>query len=534
MFNFLNKKEKKEEKNFNNVNKKTKLSKSISNIKTISKPLPFWQRMFNGAKISNTFSDWTPFLKSGNSHTTENFDLLIARCRDLYDNSPIIKKYISLCNQNIVGESGFILQTLSKDLIKNDIIEKRWKKFCEKENFEITKRLSYVEFLEVSVKSLKIDGEVLFINVIENGKYKTQIIDSMRINNQLNMKNSDNGNQIIGGVEVNDLGEIEALYIHDYSDQTFLKNHMIKNTPTIRISKENFNFVFKQENAEQLRGYPSIANVLAKVKNLDEFKEQALKAARIGVGYNLYLQQTEDNAPPLSIFSENAINEENEENIDNNIDNENSIIQKENQPFHTIEGNTEIMSMPKGYTVEGFQGKYPDQIYSSFNKTAVQEISAGLNVSPLFLGNDTSDINYATSKVIMNEEQISWRKEQNFIIENICSVIYKNWLKQELLNKIDYFDEDKKQNFTLTIDDYEELSKHKFYGRSWPHIDPLKEADAQEKLLLNKLTTKTKICAENGTNYEEVLKQLAKEKELEDFYFGKNKENNNNQENIKE
>lgn len=56
--------------------------------------------------------------------------------------------------------------------------------------------------------------------------------------------------------------------------------------------------------------------------------------------------------------------------------------------------------------------------------------------------------------------------------------------------------------------------RHTWFWDGFPHVDPGKEATAQEKRLANNTTTLAAECAKDGRDYMSVLRQRAKELKL--------------------
>jgi capsid protein len=61
---------------------------------------------------------------------------------------------------------------------------------------------------------------------------------------------------------------------------------------------------------------------------------------------------------------------------------------------------------------------------------------------------------------------------------------------------------------------YFRLPRHTWFWDGFPHVDPGKEASAQEKRLNNHTTTLAAECARDGRDYMSVLRQRSKELRL--------------------
>jgi capsid protein len=68
---------------------------------------------------------------------------------------------------------------------------------------------------------------------------------------------------------------------------------------------------------------------------------------------------------------------------------------------------------------------------------------------------------------------------------------------------------------------YEEIDRYiapEWQPRRWDWVDPLKDVQAKIMELKNGLTTRTRICAEQGIDFEDILEEIKREKQLMDKY----------------
>jgi capsid protein len=65
-----------------------------------------------------------------------------------------------------------------------------------------------------------------------------------------------------------------------------------------------------------------------------------------------------------------------------------------------------------------------------------------------------------------------------------------------------------------TISNFEKYNAAQFVGRGWDWVDPYKDQLANTEGLGNRTTTRTAIAAEQGNDFEDILAELAREKDL--------------------
>ena len=92
-----------------------------------------------------------------------------------------------------------------------------------------------------------------------------------------------------------------------------------------------------------------------------------------------------------------------------------------------------------------------------------------------------------------------------------CAVVDRSFWESEVLNRI--FEVWFREYLLTTMQPFMP-ERHTWFWDGFPHVDPGKEASAQEKRLANHTTTLAAECAKDGRDYMSVLHQRAKELKL--------------------
>jgi capsid protein len=58
------------------------------------------------------------------------------------------------------------------------------------------------------------------------------------------------------------------------------------------------------------------------------------------------------------------------------------------------------------------------------------------------------------------------------------------------------------------------MYRHDVVCKRWPYVDPYREAQADQIQLENKTTSRIKICARQGDEFEDIVGDMAAEKEI--------------------
>ena len=131
-----------------------------------------------------------------------------------------------------------------------------------------------------------------------------------------------------------------------------------------------------------------------------------------------------------------------------------------------------------------------------------------LDVSYNFLANDLENVNYSSIRTGVLDERDAWRELQNWMIKHFLEPVFEKWLEMALLT----------QALPLPFSKFDKFNASTWQTRGWAWVDPKK--DMESNILANKqgIKTQAEIVSEQGKDLEDVYSQLAKEKELREFY----------------
>ena len=178
---------------------------------TVKKPRH--SRAFVGAR-NNRFTNWLY-----SSFSKINLDIdndllnLMSRTRELSKNNNIVRSYLELMEKNIIGKSGFTLQSQVKDAngeldtALNEEIEWKFYEWGKAANGFLTvdHSLGSKELDKLILRTLLVDGEV-FIRIHKNVKNPVgvsfELVDAMSIDFTKRREASGSQNAIVMGIEI--------------------------------------------------------------------------------------------------------------------------------------------------------------------------------------------------------------------------------------------------------------------------------------------------------------------------------------------
>ena len=158
--------------------------------------------------------------------------------------------------------------------------------------------------------------------------------------------------------------------------------------------------------------------------------------------------------------------------------------------------------LPDGWKLGQIKAEQPGTTYGEFKREILNEIARCLNMPFNVAAGNSSGYNYASGRLDHQTYFKSIRVEQAHLNESVCDRILSAWLAEaQLLTEF---------AFLRSL----EGLPHQWFWDGQEHVDPAKEASAQEKRLKNNTTTLADEYARRGQDWETQLRQRAKERKL--------------------
>ena len=159
------------------------------------------------------------------------------------------------------------------------------------------------------------------------------------------------------------------------------------------------------------------------------------------------------------------------------------------------------LALPEGWDASQMKTEHPQDKYVDFVDAKIAEAARPLSMPFAIAKGDCSKSNYASGRL---DHQIYHRKiygERKRIERTILNRLLKQW---EEFDRIAFPADYQHENIIL----------HSWMWDGFEHVDPVKEANAQKIRIANQTTTLADECAREGKDYELVLRQRAREKQL--------------------
>lgn len=163
-----------------------------------------------------------------------------------------------------------------------------------------------------------------------------------------------------------------------------------------------------------------------------------------------------------------------------------------------------VIPLPVGAKLASFTPGRPNAAFEAFMHAVLRHIAAGMNLPYELLLKDFSNTNYSSARATLLEAWRYFNGRRRWLMDVWLRPIYDLWL-EEAVNSGEVDAPGFYQNrYAYT------RCRFIFSGRGW--VDPVKEATASGIRMDYNLSTLEDECAEQGTDWEEVIEQRAHER----------------------
>ncbi len=438
-------------------------------------------RSFSAAKVDALTASWTTTSSPINQVLASQLNALRARSRDLAKNNDYGKKFLSMVKCNVVGATGVTLQVKAKrpdgtlDALDSAALESFFADWGKKGNCDVTGKLSWRAVQTLAVETVAKDGEC-FLRKRRRGKYKFQLqfIDAAKLDTGYNIDSDKK--RIRMGIE---LDPFNAPIAYHFLTTDTTAGYVVAGRRYERVPASDVYHLFLIEEVEQLRGVPWMTTAATRLNMLGGYEDAALVASRNAAEKVGFFTSKDGTPPPLVDVEENG------------------------EKFSTSAPGT-YDTLPEGYDFKPFESDYPHTNYGDFVKAALRGVAAGLGVAYHNLANDLEGVNFSSSRAGILEERELWKLLQEWFIEELCALVYTDWLKNALdfTNALDPLPATKFDKFNAAI----------WQGRRWQWVDPTKDVNAAILAIDAGLRSRGDVIREQGRDPDDVWSELEAEK----------------------
>jgi capsid protein len=360
----------------------------------------------------------------------------------------------------------------------NEIAEARWLVWSKSKNSSHSKNNNLNDLAKEAFKHAKIGGDVLVLlrYDIELKSVTIQLIDTCHLLSPLGSETTEAGNKVVDGVEI-DKNTGEHIAFHVRKKGTFETERIPAMSETLGI-KTAFLVYGDKYRMDNQRGTPIIATSLETLKKIERYKEAAVGSAeeRQKIVYQIVHDIGSSGESPLVDQLTRAFD----------LDSSGSNIPADatgQQMANNIAVSTskQTFNMAQGSEIKPLESKN-EMFFAEFYSTNANIICAAIGIPPnvaFSLYNDS----FSASRAATKDWEHTIEVERDYFNSQFYVPIYAFWLFIEVYNnKISapgYLDAWYKKNWMVN----ESYNNARFTGPMFPHIDPLKEVNAERAKL---------------------------------------------------
>ena len=380
---------------------------------------------------------------------------------------------------NYVVGTGPRLQMLTDDPEANRVIERefsRWAKSIRLAHKLWTMRVSQCESGEVF--------GVLATNPLVDAPVKLdlRLIEADQVTTPWRFRDDA---FLIDGVQYDEFGNPQAYFVlkRHPGDTSFFK------AGSGATSMDDFDVIpadavvhlYRAERPGQTRGIPEITSSLSLFAMLRRYSLAVLSSA-------------EQAALPSGVIYTDAPADSDAANV---------------EPMDQVEMDRGLwLTMPYGWKVGQIRAEQPTTMYGDYTSKVLNEIARPLNMPFNIASGNSAGYNYASGRLDHQSFFKAIRIDQSHLADVVLDRIFRAWINEAVLI------EGLLPQSIRTVIAETEGYPHQWFWDGFEHVDPAKEANAQATRLSNNTTTLAAEYARQGRDWEEELKQRAKEQRL--------------------
>lgn len=458
------------------------------------------QRTYAAAEITRLTSDWSTMLLSADVDLRTGIRRMRGAARSTVRDTAFGSRYVHWFEENVIGEKGIQLQAKTRttrgDLNQalNEKIEAEWECWSLSENASASGRWSWLALQRLSARTLPQDGEYMLrlVPMADNPYlFALHPLDVDLIDDQLiiDAAKTENGNEIRMGVEI-DQWERPIAYWMWTRHPTDLAS--IQSRYRVRIPANEILHDFVQTRPGQTRGVTFFAPVLINQQMLAAYVEAEITRARIAASNMGAVEFDPDKAGGSTAG-----------------------VQPGQQPDQIPGQQTIPMELEPGRMLRLGPGEHlvatdigaSSGSVGDFIKYSARTLAAGLNVAYSSLSGDLEAVNYSSIRAGIVSERDFARLMQGWFAERLSRRVFNAWLPYAVLAG---------RLPALAIQACAQPKAIVWRPRGWSSVDPRNDIEADHLAIALGVTSRTRVSAARGFDFDEIIEELADEQRVAD------------------
>jgi len=377
-------------------------------------------------------------------------------------------------NRLVLQSEGITLDTNAF----SELVEARFSMWARSTESDYARMKSLGRQTQEAYKNAIVGGDVLVILRYQNKRATVQLVDGQHVQNPPSMWGTDlyapplpNGNRIVHGVEISPTGEHVAYHVR--------KPGITLDTERVSAKSDGTGLVMarliygNEYRLDNTRGLPLVSAVLETAKKMERYKEATVGSAeeRAKIAYTIEHEEGSDESNPLTRQMAVAAGYDPNNDLPKTADGEvlaNRI---------AVSTNKQVFNMGMKQSLKALESKN-ELYFKDFFMVNTEMLCASVELPP-DVGLSKYNSNFSASRAAIKDWEHTLMVKRSNFSEQFNQFIYEFWLAIEVLQfKI------QAPGFLPAFFDNNFMALSAYFNARWvganvPHIDPLKEVQAE-------------------------------------------------------
>ena len=460
---------------------------------------------YGASRSKKSLMGWLHGGGSATEDIQDNLSVLRERSRDLYMGVPLATSALKTYRTNVVGvglklksqiDFGFLGITEEEARTLEIQIEREFSLWADSTACDLERLDNFYELQQLAFLNWLMSGDVIVTlpttkRVNMPYDLRIRLIEADRLSNPPDKFDPN----IIGGVEVNQFGEVAAYHISTHHPLSWTS----QTTEWTRVEaygsktgRRNVLHIMNRERIGQRRGVPMLAPVIEALKQLGRYTDAELVAAVVSGMFTIFIEK--EGASGDTPFGESI-----EESQQVDTGDENSI---ELAPGAVID-------LGEGEKAHDMNPGRPNTAFDGFVTSICRQIGAALEI-PYEILLKTFHSSYSASRAALLEYWKVVKMYRSWLTNDFCKPIFEEWLWEAVA----------KGRISAPGFLSNELIRKAYSGTEWSGpaqglLNPVQEVNAAEKRVQNGFSTRERETVEmTGLDFHKNIQQRKLEEKL--------------------
>lgn len=457
-------------------------------------PAPVQQRMYHAAKASRLMSGFNGGTTSADSELSASLTRMRNRSRQLIRDNPYARRAKSIFVNNVIGGGvNFDAKVMQGDKLNtriNNAVESAWEQWSYAKNCHTGGALCFSDLERMAIGEVFEAGEIIvrwhpFKMGDSSIPLALEVIEPERLADEFTRPQPvAEGNTVRLGVEVDQKFQRPVAYWIRKSHPGDLEYGSIAagSPPSVfweRVPADQIFHLKLITRWPQTRGEPALCAVMRTLNDMGGYTEAEIVAARVSA--NVVFSMETD--PNMGGDPDEVLGEE----------------QSDGSDEFAVEPAMGL-KLPPGKKLVMNNPLRPNTALDPFMRYMLREVSSGLDIPYDALSQDYSQTNYSSSRLAIIEAREAWKILQQWWVRSFREPLHQLWLRQAAVSRS--IPAISLESYMFDPARFEAVT---WQTRKWGWIDPTKDVEASKDAELAGYTTKTRILAENGIDFEDYV-----------------------------